>query len=197
MNGLILLLCDLITRFVERDFEEEQVKAAFTGGSLRVFLEEDYVELVKGSEYTLPRWLAQFLAERGYASFSLEYVEPVNVAVIAFNESRNRSFMKFEKLPGYFYLAVKQEIGSLFKKYKSIESVAKAKELSERLDKLTSGVKQLHRTRLLKILSLLTVQQITPEVISNLSEEEKHLYVSLRTLLDSFNERIFEVEKHG
>lgn len=197
MNGLLVLLSDLITKFIERDFEEEQVRAAFTGGSFKVFLEDDYVELVKGSEYTLPRWLAQYLADRGYASLPGEGVDPVNVAIIAFNEGRSRSFMRFEKLAGYFYLAVKQEVSSLFKRYKSVDSVAKAKELSEKLDKLVSNVKQLHRLRLSKILSLLTVQQVTPEVISNLSEEEKHLYVVLRTLLEAFNEKVFEVERHG
>ncbi|MEM4224610.1 MAG: hypothetical protein QXX93_01455, partial [Desulfurococcaceae archaeon] len=93
-------------------------------------------------------------------------------------------------------LMIKQEISSLFRKYKSVDSLSKARDLADRIDKLVTNTKELHRTRLSKILTLLSVQQVTPEMLVNLSEEEKHLYTVLKTVLDIFNSRVFEVEKH-
>lgn len=197
MNGLIESLAWLITAYLKRDFEEEEVRVAYTGRNMLVFIEDDYVELVKGSEYTLPRWIAQQLIEEGLAKPVDEPVDVAKVARIAFNESRLKSSTKFEKLSGYFYMAVNREVAELLRKYKSIDSVSKARELSERLDKLVASIKQLHKTRLSKLLSLLSMQELTPEALSNLSEEEKHLYSSLKTLLEVFNRNVFEVEKHG
>ncbi|MEM1695192.1 MAG: hypothetical protein QXQ90_01190 [Desulfurococcaceae archaeon] len=181
---------------MERDFEEEHVKVAYLGPPQRVFIEDDYVELVRGAEYTVPRWLALQLIENNLARLVEEGVDLPKIATLAFNETRSRSHPKFEKLPGYFYLMIKQEISSLFRKYKSVDSVSKARDLSERIDKLVTNTKVLHRTRLSKILTLLSVQQVTPEMLVNLSEEEKHLYTVLKTVLDIFNSRVFEVEKH-
>ncbi|MEM0326076.1 MAG: hypothetical protein QW733_03495 [Desulfurococcaceae archaeon] len=196
MNGLIEVLSTLLLDLVEREFEEEHVKIAYLGSSQKVFIEDDYVELVRGAEYTVPRWLALQLIENNLARPVEEGVDLPKIATLAFNETRSRSSLKFEKLPGYFYLMIKQEISSLFRKYKSVDSLSKARDLADRIDKLVTNTKELHRTRLSKILTLLSVQQVTPEMLVNLSEEEKHLYTVLKTVLDIFNSRVFEVEKH-
>ncbi len=193
MSSLVELLGELISGFISRDAEEEYVRVAYTGPSVNVFVEDDYVELVKGAEYNLPRWIAQILAEKGYAKILEEDIDAVAIGRLMFNESRSRGLIKFEKLKGYFYFKVKSTVLHLLKQYKSAGNIEEIKKISDMLTTLTSNTKSLYKIRLSKILSLLSVQELSPEVLNNLSEEEKILYNTMRTVLEVFNKRIFEV----
>jgi len=196
LNGLTELLGSLIVDYINRDFEEEEVKVAYIGPSIRVFVEESYVELVRGSEYTLPRWVAQVLEEKGYAKPSGELLDEVTVTRLYFNESRSKGQLKFEKLNGYFYSRVKHQLTSMLKSCKKIEDFGKAQQVFQTISNLATSTKNLYRVRLSKILSLIGVD-VGPEVLSCLSEEEKYLYTVLKGVLEFFNTRVFEVEKHG
>jgi len=193
VSSLVELLGELISGFISRDAEEEYVRVAYTGPSVNVFVEDDYVELVKGAEYNLPRWIAQILAEKGYAKILEEDIDAVAIGRLMFNESRSRGLIKFEKLKGYFYFKVKSTVLHLLKQYKSAGNIEEIKKISDMLTTLTSNTKSLYKIRLSKILSLLSVQELSPEVLNNLSEEEKILYNTMRTVLEVFNKRIFEV----
>jgi len=193
VNGLVELLGQVISEYIFRDAEEEYVRVAYTGPSILVFLEDEYVELVRGAEYTLPRWVAQILVDRGYVKILEESVDAVAISRLLFNESRSRGLVKFEKLKGYFYTRVKNTISHLLKQYKSAGNIEEIKKISDTLTTLTSNTRGLYKVRLGKMLSLLSVQELPPEVLSNLSEEEKHLYNTVRTLLEILNKRVFEV----
>jgi DNA replication factor GINS len=193
VSGLVELLSEVISGFVSRDSEEEYVRVAYTAPSILVFLEDDYVELVRGAEYNVPRWIAQLLAEKGYAKILEEGVDAVDLGRLMFNESRSRGQIKFEKLKGYFYSKVKSTIQHLLKQYKSATNIDEIKRISDTLSTLSSNTKNLYKIRLSKILSLLSVQELPPEVLGNLSEEEKLLYTTIRSVLEVFNERVFEV----
>ncbi len=193
MSGLVELLSEVISGFVSRDSEEEYVRVAYTAPSILVFLEDDYVELVRGAEYNVPRWIAQLLAEKGCAKILEEGVDAVDLGRLMFNESRSRGQIKFEKLKGYFYSKVKSTIQHLLKQYKSATNIDEIKRISDTLSTLSSNTKNLYKIRLSKILSLLSVQELPPEVLGNLSEEEKLLYTTIRSVLEVFNERVFEV----
>ena len=196
LNGIIELLGDLITSYMVRDFEEEQVKVAYIGPATRIYVEDDYVELVRGSEYTVPRWVAQILQEKNRAKISESPVDEVLVTRIYFNESRSRGQLKFEKLSGYFYSRIRQQLITLLKAYKDIEDFSKAHQVFQAITNLATSTKNLYKVRLAKILGLIG-SEVGPDVLANLSEEEKHLYVALRTILDIFNQRVFEVERRG
>jgi DNA replication factor GINS len=193
VSGLVELLSEVISGFVSRDSEEEYVRVAYTAPSILVFLEDDYVELVRGAEYNVPRWIAQLLAEKGCAKILEEGVDAVDLGRLMFNESRSRGQIKFEKLKGYFYSKVKSTIQHLLKQYKSATNIDEIKRISDTLSTLSSNTKNLYKIRLSKILSLLSVQELPPEVLGNLSEEEKLLYTTIRSVLEVFNERVFEV----
>jgi DNA replication factor GINS len=193
VSGIIELLSELISGFVSRDAEEEYVRVAYTAPATLVFLEDDYVELVKGAEYNLPRWVAELLAEKGYVKILEEGVDAVALGRLMFNESRSRGQIKFEKLKGYFYYKVKSTIQHLLKQYKSASNIEEIKRISDTLSTLSSNTKNLYKIRLSKILSLLSVQELSPELLGNLSEEEKLLYTTLRTVLEIFDKRVFEV----
>jgi DNA replication factor GINS len=193
VSGLVELLSEVISGYVSRDSEEEYVRVAYTAPSILVFLEDDYVELVRGAEYNVPRWIAQLLAEKGCAKILEEGVDAVDLGRLMFNESRSRGQIKFEKLKGYFYSKVKSTIQHLLKQYKSATNIDEIKRISDTLSTLSSNTKNLYKIRLSKILSLLSVQELPPEVLGNLSEEEKLLYTTIRSVLEVFNERVFEV----
>lgn len=193
MSGLVELLGELVSDFISRDAEEEYVRVAYTGPPTLVFLEDGYVELVKGAEYNLPRWIAQLLAEKDYAKVLEEDIDAVAIGRLMFNESRSRGQIKFEKLKGYFYSRVKTTIQHLLKRYKSASNIEEIKSVSDTLSALSSNTKNLYKVRLSKILSLLSVQELPPEVLNNLSEEEKLLYNTLRVILEVLNKRVFEV----
>jgi len=195
LTGLLELIGLLGVRVIERDYEEEEVKVAYMGPSTSLFVEDDFVELVKGAEYTLPRWLAKFLGEKGVARIQEAPVEETMVARLQFNESRSRGQLKFEKLQGYFYSRIRDQVSSMFRSYKEINDLSKAHQVLQSITKLSTATRDLYKTRLIKILNIVT-SEIGPDVLANLSEEEKQLYSTLRTILDLYNSMVFEVEKH-
>jgi DNA replication factor GINS len=195
LTGLLELIGLLGVRVIERDYEEEEVKVAYIGPSTSLFVEDDFIELVKGAEYTLPRWLAKFLSEKGVARIQEAPVEESIVARLQFNESRSRGQLKFEKLQGYFYSRIRDQVSSMFRSYKEINDLTKAHQVLQSITKLSTATRDLYKTRLIKILNIVT-SEIGPDVLANLSEEEKQLYSALRTILGLYNSMIFEVEKH-
>lgn len=195
MNGLIEVIGSIIERYVNRDFEEEEIRVMYTGASLKVFIEDDYVELVKGSEYTLPRWITSILYEKGRARIIEQQVDETTISILRFNESRDKSRLKFEKLTGYFYNRVKYQLYTMMKSYREISDLSKALQIVESMKKISSTTKDLYRIRLSKILTLLG-GEIPPELVADLSEEEKHLLSILKTTLEVFNKKIFEVGKY-
>lgn len=196
MTGLLELMGLLGIRVIERDYEEEEVKVAYIGPPTSIFVEDDFIELVKGAEYTLPRWLAKLLSEKGVARIQEAPVEESVVARLQFNESRSRGQLKFEKLQGYFYSRIRDQVSSMFRSYKEINDLTKAHQVLQSITKLSTATRDLYKTRLIKILNIVT-SEIGPDVLANLSEEEKQLYSALRTILGLYNSMVFEVEKHG
>jgi DNA replication factor GINS len=196
LTGLLELMGLLGIRVIERDYEEEEVKVAYIGPPTSIFVEDDFIELVKGAEYTLPRWLAKLLSEKGVARIQEAPVEESVVARLQFNESRSRGQLKFEKLQGYFYSRIRDQVSSMFRSYKEINDLTKAHQVLQSITKLSTATRDLYKTRLIKILNIVT-SEIGPDVLANLSEEEKQLYSALRTILGLYNSMVFEVEKHG
>lgn len=196
MNGLIGLLSSIIVRYIDRDFEEEEVRVAYIGHPSRVFVEDDYVELLRGSEYSLPRWMAYVLGERNRAKVVEVPIDEVMVSRLYFNEIRDRGRLKFEKLTGHFYSRVKQQLSSMMKAYKEIDDLSKAHQVVQSITNLSTSTKNLYKARLSKLLALVG-GEVSPDLFNNLSEEEKHLLLALRNILEIFNTQVFEVEKRG
>lgn len=198
MNGLIELFSPIVAEVIRREFEEEEVRAVYMGPSLRVFIEDDYVELVKGAEYTIPRWIARTLYEKKLVKEYDKPIDEVTLARIYFNETRTRSQLKFEKLQGYFYNKVREQIELLTKTYKELEDkdLSKVSQIVQTIQNLTDSTRNLYRTRLTKILGIITAD-VASEVFADLSEEEKQLYNTMKILLKIFNTKIIGVDIRG
>ncbi|MCY0867781.1 MAG: DNA replication complex GINS family protein [Desulfurococcus sp.] len=192
MDGLIEAIGPLIGRFVERDFEEEQVKVMFTSQGLTVFLQDGFIELVRGSEIMLPRWIARALVEYGYAKIAEDDIDNRRLSIIDFIESKNKSKPKFEKLKGYFYRRLKEKMNDVIREYRSsdvrdIQKVEIIKTISNFLSSLVDM-----RTR--KILNFLTPRIYPREIVESLSEEEKLFFKGIRALLDVYYNNVLGVE---
>ncbi|MEM0001562.1 MAG: hypothetical protein QXS24_03805 [Desulfurococcaceae archaeon] len=196
MNGLVELLGSLVSEFIIRDFEEEEVKVAYIGPALKLFVEDDYIELVKGAEYNLPRWIARILYENNRIKEMDKSIDEATVARIYFNENRSKGQLKFEKLSGYFYSRVREQINMMLKAYREITDLSRAHQIVQSVTSLSNTMRNLYKTRLSKILSMVG-GDIGADVLADLSEEEKHLYNAVRSVLEVFNKKIFGVEKHG
>ncbi|MEM4718102.1 MAG: hypothetical protein QXE81_05020 [Desulfurococcaceae archaeon] len=198
MSGLVELLTPIIAEVIRRDFEEEEVRAVYMGPPLKIFIEDDYVELVKGAEYSIPRWIARILYEKKMVKEYDKPVDEVSLARIYFNETRSRSQFKFEKLQGYFYNIIREQIELLTKTYKELEDkdLSKVSQIIQSIQNLTDSTRNLYRTRLTKILSIITTD-VSSDTFADLSEEEKQLYNTLKILLRIFNTKIIGVDIRG
>lgn len=196
MNGLLELLGPLIADVIRRDFEEEEVRAVYMGPSIRVFVHDDYIELVKGAEYNIPRWLARLLYEKKLVKEYDKPVDEVALARINFNESRSRGQLKFERLQGYFYNKVLDQIDLMIKMYKEETDLGKVSQIVKSIQDMSNALKSIYRTRLNKLFSIVNME-VASDMLADLSEEEKQLYNSLRTLLKIFGGQVMGVEKHG
>lgn len=196
MNGLIELLGPLLAGVIRRDFEEEEVRAVYMGQPIRIFVHDDYVELMKGAEYTLPRWIARLLYEKKLVK---EYDKPIDEVMLArvnFNETRSKGQLKFERLQGYFYNRILDQIELMVKTYKEETDLGKVSQIVKSIQDMTNSTRSIYRTRLSKLFSIVT-SDIASDIIADLSEEEKHLYNILKAILKIFSTKVMGVEKHG
>lgn len=184
MNGLIELMGSLVSRFVERDYEEEPVKVMVTAQGLTVFIEDGFMEFAKGSEYMVPRWIARELSANGSVTIVEEDVDKQKLSTLVFIEDRNKTQPKFEKLKGYFYHRLRDKAGELVNEYSRIRDMKRLQEISDLIKAINDSSITLSRLRTRKIMNLLMASGLPMDHVENLSEEEKLFLNSLKTLLE-------------
>jgi len=155
----------------------------------KIYLPEGIVELTKGSEYTLPRWVARELAEKGLVKYRDGDIGLEKLAKIAYAEESTSRKPVFEKLYPYFYRLVVDELENL---YKILEKEKQPRILAD-IQKYEEYLSKIGRIRVRKILNLLMIEA-PQEVVSKLSEEEKLLYGMLKEVLSKWLMRL-RIEK--
>lgn len=182
-------IMELGLRMLEREYEEESVRVMVVEDVGKILTPEGIIELSKGSEYTLPRWIARELAERGCVKFIEEEINLEKLAKIAYSEESMTRRLVFEKLHPYFYKLTKDVIEEL---YKVLERERQPRILAE-IQKHEEYLSRISRVRLRKILNLLMIEA-PYDLITKLSEEEKLLYDMLKATLSSWTSRL-RIEK--
>ncbi|MEM0377906.1 MAG: hypothetical protein QXP68_02670 [Thermosphaera sp.] len=194
MTGLLELVEEVVLRFMERDFQEESVKVEVVSGGLKIFLEESYIELMKGSEYALPRWLAYKLQEQGVCKVKDLDVTLEKLSQLVYLEESYAGKLQLSKLNGYFYTRLKRRITELENKVKTAPDwriyADELKTFMEFYDSLT-------RERVRKIVNFLHLIDIPQEISEKLSEEEKVLYSHLKTVFDIHRKNLSVRGGHG
>ncbi|MEZ0394339.1 MAG: hypothetical protein ABWK00_04775 [Desulfurococcaceae archaeon] len=180
MSALAELLFNVLEEFMLREFEEEETKFEVVGKGAQVPTLEGTMQLARGSEYTLPRWIAAGLAVAGHGKIRDDEESSTNIMKILYNEESTAAKLQLSKLRGYFFSRVRE-------RRRVLESSLSQKidyGLIEEVKRLDDAAKNLARTRLRKVLSLLQLPEVPQEHYEKLSEEERLLLNVMKTFVD-------------
>ncbi|ADI32329.1 hypothetical protein [Staphylothermus hellenicus] len=191
MTGIHTVLVDKIIEFIMRDFMEEEVRVEVIGGNFRVLTHEGFIDLVRGAEYNLPRWIAYELLKKGIVNIKSDNISVEKLSSIAYNEESTIGRPEFVKVPRYFYLLVKKEIEEIREKLSKNADINLLQELKTYEDLIYT----IGKIRLKKILYILLLPQIPQEILDKLSEEEKTLLNLLKSSLNVWMKSL-RIEKH-
>uniref|UniRef100_A0A7C2BJN3 DNA replication complex GINS family protein n=1 Tax=Thermosphaera aggregans TaxID=54254 RepID=A0A7C2BJN3_9CREN len=194
MSGLLELVEELVFKFMNRDFQEESVKIEVVSDGLKIFLEESYVELMKGSEYTVPRWMASRLESMNVCRVKEPDVTVEKLSQIVYLEETQSRKPQLTKLNGYFYSRLKQVISKL---EEGLRTNPDWRTQTEALKMYSELYDALTRERITKIINLLNLMDIPQDISEKMSEEEKQLYLDLKTILNLHLKNLRMRGKHG
>ncbi len=182
LSSIIALMVNKIIEFIERDYMEEEVRIEIISGPKKVFSHEGFIELSRGAEYALPRWVSEILVNEKYARYREEGFDVEKLSSIAYNEESAVKKLQLMKIPRYFYMMIKKDIEDLLKKLESSGNIALLEEYKQREDLYYT----IGRIRVRKILNFLLLPSIPQEIADKMSEEEKLLYIVLKDSLSSW-----------
>lgn len=132
------------------------------------------IELTRGAEVELPRWVAEALEKREYVRILRELKSIDDINKIRFQEERKSEGSKTElyKLPRNFYF----EVGRLVEEYRSRLDTRDPRTLQD-LDKALRAFQRIFSLRLKKILYLVQVSEnIDEEIEKRMTLEERVFY---------------------
>jgi len=182
VSSVAFLLLSKLMEFTERDYLEEEVRVEVTGRSVKVPLHEGITELSRGAEYIIPRWLALALEKDGVVRIRGEELSIEKLSSIVYNEEALVKKLQLTKLPRFFYLLNKKYIDALKEKLTASADISLLEEYKHREDLFFT----IARLRVKKLLNFILLAGLPQEIADKLSEEEKMLYNSLKSVLDSW-----------
>lgn len=186
MDSSISLFVNKIVEFLMRDYMEEEVKVEVLGRNLKVFTHEGFIDLTRGSEYVLPRWLAYMLSKEGLVRVREEEYGIEKLSNIAYNEEATVQKLQLMKIPRYFYILVKKDIERLREKLKDTADLTLLDEYKQREDLIYT----IGRIRIKKIMNYIMLPTIPQEILDKMSEEEKILYTMLKDMLSAWTKSL-------
>ncbi|WP_440059891.1 hypothetical protein ACSU1N_01645 [Thermogladius sp. 4427co] len=185
---LIELVFGKVLDFLRRDFEEENVKVEVYREGLKLISLEGVLDMSKGAEYTIPRWVAAYYAKKGYVKIKDSRISVEDLSVLSYNEEAAYSRTLTNKLKGFFYKAMFTSKKDLVEQAKRTGELLKLDEVRRIEDALDTLLK----SRMKKIVGYSLISDIQQDIIEKLSEEEKYLLHSLRIIIDSWRRSISE-----
>ncbi|MET1101228.1 MAG: hypothetical protein ABWW69_01940 [Pyrodictiaceae archaeon] len=140
------------------------------------------LELRKGVELELPRWLAELLVENGYAEYVETPITLQDIARIHFSTMSARNPGELEQLPKDFYNMAREYYLELSKRVR--------KELSpvilEERSKAASYLSEIVNKRITFILQVMRSPALLADIYQKLSPEEQVLLDTMHKLLDAW-----------
>lgn len=182
-GSFISLLVSKALEFIQRDFEEDEVRVEVIGESTKVFTVEGFIDLVRGAEYNLPRRIAYELERKGIVKIKSDEKIPLEMlSRLVYNEESTIQKTQLVKTKPFFYSIIRKTINDLEEKLKHESSIELLEEYRSFLDLLHTVA----RIRTRKMLNALLLTEIPPDLIEKMSEEEKLLFVMLFDALKSW-----------
>ncbi|MCD6488696.1 MAG: DNA replication complex GINS family protein [Desulfurococcales archaeon] len=172
------LLAKLCLNLLKREYEEDYVRVIVLEDIGKIFVPEGVVELTRGTEYSLPRWIAQELVDKGVVELKEGEIGLERLAKIAYNEESTMRKPVFVKLYPYFYHLIIDEVRKL---YERLEAEKTPLILSD-VQKYENYISTIGKIRVRKLINLLLVEP-PEDMFTKLSEEEKILYIMLKNIL--------------
>ncbi|RLG82284.1 MAG: hypothetical protein DRO40_08045 [Thermoprotei archaeon] len=172
------LLAKLCLNLLKREYEEDYVRVIVLEDIGKIFVPEGVAELTRGTEYSLPRWIAQELVDKGVVELKEGEIGLERLAKIAYNEESTMRKPVFVKLYPYFYHLIIDEVRKL---YERLEAEKTPLILSD-VQKYENYISTIGKIRVRKLINLLLVEP-PEDMFTKLSEEEKILYIMLKNIL--------------
>ena len=185
---LFELVFGRVMEFLKRDFEEDSVKIEVYKDGLRLTTFEGVLELVKGGEYTVPRWLADLLAKKGYVKIKDARIPVESLSVLAYNEETAYSKPLTNKLKGFFYMTMFKARRDLTEEAKTTGDLSKFEELK----KIEDAMDSLLKSRVRKLVNYSLLPDVQQDVEEKLSEEERYLLKTLRAIVALWKKKVGE-----
>jgi len=184
VNGsFISLLVSKALEYIQRDFEEDEVRVEVIGEPTKVFTVEGFIDLVRGAEYNLPRRIAYELEKKGIVKIkSDDKISLETLSRLVYNEESTIQKTQLVKTKPFFYSIIRKTINDLKEKLRHESSIELLEEYRNFLDLLHTAA----RIRTRKMLNALLLTEIPPDLIEKMSEEEKLLFVMLFDALKSW-----------
>ncbi len=185
---LFELVYSRVLDFLRRDFEEDEVKVEVYKEGFKLVTFEGVLEMVKGAEYTIPRWIAEILGKKGYVRIKDTRIPVGELSVLAYNEEAGPHKPLTNKLKGFFYMTMFKARKEIVEEAKSTGDLSKLDELKRIEDSMDSILK----TRVKKILNYSLLPDVPQDIEEKLSEEEKYLSRILRSILALWRRKLGE-----
>lgn len=191
MNLLVALLTEKTMEMLFRDYMEDDVKVVVTTRNVRIPTSEGLTELSKGSEYIVPRWVAQIMKDKGLAIVKEEEFSITSLSTLAYLEEDLIKKRKFTRTHRFFYIHGSSRLNELRSRLREAGSM----ELYEEYRKMEELVSTIGMVRLRKLLDLVLLLNIPMDIYETLTNEEKALLAMLTTLIRSWMEKLEFMEK--
>lgn len=177
---------DKLVEFLEREYMEEEVRVEIIGKTTRVFAYEGLVELMRGAEYSVPRWLANILVSENIARVKEQELGIDKLSTIAYNEESLVQKLQLVKIPRYFYLNINRIVRDLENRLKKEIDLS----ILDDIKKFEELLYTIGRIRVKKILNMVLLTSLPQDTVDKLSEEEKILYNSFKGLLSIWMKKL-------
>ncbi len=179
MSSVSVLLINMVFESLIRDFLESEVRVEVIGKAPRVITHEGFIELSRGAEYNIPRWIAYMLESKGIVRIKEDIIDVERLSTIAYNEEATANRPELMKVPKYLYLLVKNEVDKIKQKLKETADI----NLLQEYKMYEDLVYTITKTRIKKLLYLLLLSDVPQDLLMKMSEEEKALFIIMRDIL--------------
>lgn len=190
LNILAALLTEKTLEILHRDYMEDDVRVVITTKNIHIPTNEGLTELSKGSEYVVPRWIAQILREKELAVIKEEELSITSLSTLAYLEEDLIKKRKFNKIYRFFYMHGLNKLSELKAKLRETSNM----ELYDIYRKMKELVSTIGMVRIRKLLDLVLLPNIPIEIYETLTNEEKTMLTILTTIIKNWMEKLEIVE---
>ena len=181
-------------------FMEEKVKISVLREVGPIFDGEGFIRLGAGTEIDVPRWLANYLVQRGFAKLSNEidiFKASKEVSKFKFLENKYKDSPYPVKLPTHFYKTIRQLVITTLSRVETLNfnELENVTNVLNKAIRIKNDLEELTEVRILKMFKyILSEKELSVEMLERLTPEEVAL---CNELSDTLKLWLGKVLPHG